>query len=250
MVTETITNKSSIMADETTAEETLHSNSPSKVNPISVTEDSIEISTRAYVKMVLHVAKYPHSFVNGVLLAKMPPKGQKPGNTTNVRLVLIDTIPLFHQVEGLSPMVEVALAQIERKAASIGMIIAGYYHANRQFKDTTVDVFSQRIADRIANLTGNTALLTFDNKKLGLQLETHALLAQLPCDPSDTGGATRWRRCASTCIRVDEDTCAVASEFVQNRGYKDLIDFDNHLDDITQDYLNVDLNMEIDRLSD
>ena len=137
MVTESITNKSSIMADETTAEETLHSNSssPTKVNPISVTEDSIEISTRAYVKMVLHVAKYPHSFVNGVLLAKMPPKGQKSNNSnSNVRLVLVDTIPLFHQVEGLSPMVEVALAQIERKAASIGMIIAGYYHANRQFK--------------------------------------------------------------------------------------------------------------------
>ena len=123
------------MADDTTAA-ALHSNpsSPSKVNPISVTEDSIEISTRAYVKMVLHVTKYPHSFVNGVLLAKMPPKGQKPGNTTNVRLVLIDTIPLFHQVEGLSPMVEVALAQIESRAASVGMIIAGYYHANRQFK--------------------------------------------------------------------------------------------------------------------
>ena len=136
MVTETITSKS-IMADDTTAA-ALHSNpsSPSKVNPISVTEDSIEISTRAYVKMVLHVTKYPHSFVNGVLLAKMPPKGQKSSNTnnSNVRLVLVDTIPLFHQVEGLSPMVEVALAQIESRAASVGMIIAGYYHANRQFK--------------------------------------------------------------------------------------------------------------------
>ena len=125
------------MADDTTAA-ALHSNpsSPSKVNPISVTEDSIEISTRAYVKMVLHVTKYPHSFVNGVLLAKMPPKGQKSSNTnnSNVRLVLVDTIPLFHQVEGLSPMVEVALAQIESRAASVGMIIAGYYHANRQFK--------------------------------------------------------------------------------------------------------------------
>ena len=133
MVTEKITSKS-IMADDAAA---LHSNpsSPSKVNPISVTEDSIEISTRAYVKMVLHVTKYPHAFVNGVLLAKMPPKGQKSSNSnSNVRLVLVDTIPLFHQVEGLSPMVEVALAQIERKAASIGMIIAGYYHANRQFK--------------------------------------------------------------------------------------------------------------------
>ena len=128
---EKITSKS-IMADDAAA---LHSNpsSPSKVNPISVTEDSIEISTRAYVKMVLHVTKYPHAFVNGVLLAKMPPKGQKSSNS-NVRLVLVDTIPLFHQVEGLSPMVEVALAQIESRAASVGMIIAGYYHANRHFK--------------------------------------------------------------------------------------------------------------------
>ena len=117
------------------------------------------------------------------------------------------------------------------------------------FSDTTVDVFSQRIADRIADLTGKTALLTFDNRRLGIQLENHALIPQLSYN-SDAGGSPRWRKCASTCIRVDEDTLAVASEFVQNRGYKDLIDFDNHLDDITQDHLNVALNMEIDRLSD
>ena len=48
--------------------------------------------------------------------------------------MLTDAIPLFHQTEGLSPMVEVALAQIENKTASIGLIIAGYYHANRLFK--------------------------------------------------------------------------------------------------------------------
>ena len=66
----------------------------------------------------------------GVLLAKRPPKGQR----SNPRLVLTDAIPLFHQTEGLSPMVEVALAQIENKTASIGLIIAGYYHANRLFK--------------------------------------------------------------------------------------------------------------------
>ena len=29
--------------------------------------------------------------------------------------------------------------------------------------------------------------------------------------------------------------------------YKDLVDFDNHLDDITQDYLNVQMNMVIDQ---
>ena len=29
--------------------------------------------------------------------------------------------------------------------------------------------------------------------------------------------------------------------------YKEVVDFDNHLDDVSQDYLNVGLNMEIDR---
>ena len=118
-----------IMADSS-SDTALHSSttsSPSKVNNIQ-NEDSIEISTRAYVKMVLHVAKYPHALVNGVLLAKI---GQQKSNQ---RLVVIDSIPLFHQTEGLSPMTEVALTQIETRAASVGMIIAGYYHANRLFK--------------------------------------------------------------------------------------------------------------------
>ena len=93
--------------------------SPSKVSNIS-SEDSIELSTRAYAKVILHAAKYPHCAVNGVLLAKIPPKGQK----TN-RLSLIDAIPLFHQTPGLTPMVEVALTQIESRASGVGMAIAG-----------------------------------------------------------------------------------------------------------------------------
>ena len=31
--------------------------------------------TRAYAKVILHAAKYPHTAVNGVLLAKLPSKG-------------------------------------------------------------------------------------------------------------------------------------------------------------------------------
>ena len=48
---------------------------PSKVNTISSNEDSIELTTRAYAKVILHAAKYPHTAVNGVLLAKLPAKG-------------------------------------------------------------------------------------------------------------------------------------------------------------------------------
>ena len=92
--------------------------SPSKVSNLS--EDSIDLSIRAYAKIILHAAKYPHCAVNGVLLAKIPPKGQKTG-----KLSLIDAIPLFHQNLGLTPMVEVALTQIETHASGVGMAIAG-----------------------------------------------------------------------------------------------------------------------------
>ena len=66
-----------------------------------------------------------------------------------------DTIPLFHQIEGLSPMVEVALAQIETRCSAAGLYICGFYHANRSLKDTSVNVFSQRIADKVAELSPN-----------------------------------------------------------------------------------------------
>ena len=88
---------------------------PSKMNSLSTNEDSIEIMTRAYAKVILHAAKYPNATVNGVLLAKLPSKGQKTGS----KLVLIDAIPLFHQTEGLSPMLEVGLTQIESRAVNL-----------------------------------------------------------------------------------------------------------------------------------
>ena len=48
---------------------------PSKINTLSSTEDCIELMTRAYAKVIMHAAKYPHATVNGVLLAKLPSKG-------------------------------------------------------------------------------------------------------------------------------------------------------------------------------
>jgi hypothetical protein len=226
--------------------------SPSKVSTLSAssaTEDSLDLSVRAYTKIVLHAAKYPHAAVNGILLAKLPPKGQR----TVQRLMFIDVIPLFHQTEGLTPMLEFALTQIEARASTAGMAIAGYYHANRNIRETGVDVFSQRIADRVAELSpvGRAALITVDNKRLGQVLESHALIAQIFGGGGGSGNqensSGKWRQCASKAIRVDEDALAVASALIQNRVYKDLVDFDNHLDDLSQDYLNVGLNMEIDR---
>lgn len=49
-------------------------------------------------------------------------------------------------------MTEVALAHIDAEAASAKIKIVGYYHANENFADISVDVFSQKIADKVSKL--------------------------------------------------------------------------------------------------
>lgn len=66
-----------------------------------------KISTRAYTKMVLHAAKYPHCAVNGVLLSNVKSSGASASSVE-----IVDAIPLFHQCLHVSPMAEIALIQV------------------------------------------------------------------------------------------------------------------------------------------
>lgn len=63
-----------------------------------------KISGRAYTKMILHAAKYPHCAVNGILLSS------NAGKDKSVQIK--DAIPLFHQCLHVSPMAEIALVQV------------------------------------------------------------------------------------------------------------------------------------------
>ena len=65
---------------------------------------SCELSKLAYSKIILHAFKYPHTAINGVLLAN------EGSNRQSVKYV--DAIPLFHHNLGLAPMLEVALMQV------------------------------------------------------------------------------------------------------------------------------------------
>lgn len=64
----------------------------------------IKISPRAYCKMILHAAKYPHASINGILLAL----DKKKGGVVRI----MDCVPLFHLSLNLAPMAEIALSQV------------------------------------------------------------------------------------------------------------------------------------------
>lgn len=65
---------------------------------------SVELSKLAYSKLLFHAFKYPHTAINGVLLAKE--------GSTGGTVCYEDAIPLFHQNLSLAPMLEVALMQV------------------------------------------------------------------------------------------------------------------------------------------
>jgi len=137
--------------------------------------------------------------------------------------------------------VEVALAQVDNQCEESGLVISGFYHAHDNLRDNHVDVFSQKIADKIAENQPGTLLVTIDSKKLSANIESPSLIVQQHSDG-------KWRPRDKTQVRLEHDevTLACASALVHKKIYRDLVDFDTHLDDLSMDYLNVELNMEID----
>ena len=45
--------------------------------------------------------------------------------------------------------------QVESQVEESGLVLAGLYHAHDNLKDTHIDVFSQRIADKVLTATGD-----------------------------------------------------------------------------------------------
>jgi len=203
---------------------------------VKMSDTDLEISTRAFCKILMHAAKYPSSNINGVLLSNSSPR-------TGTSLKVVDCIPMLHINTGLAPMVEVALAQIEKAVSRNGLTICGLYHAHDNLRDNHVDVFSQKIADRIADNVSGAILVTLDSKKLSLDIDTHALIVQ-----QHDQGSGKWRKREGSSLKLEHEnvTLQCAAAVIHKKIYRDLVDFDMHLDDISLDYKNEELNMEID----
>lgn len=67
------------------------------------------LSHKAYTKLILHAAKYPHASVNGVLLGVASP-------SDGDFIVIADAIPLLHQWTNLSPTMEIGLDLVRQPA--------------------------------------------------------------------------------------------------------------------------------------
>jgi len=196
----------------------------------------LKLSTRAYCKIMLHCAKYPHCAINGVLLAENKSKEKKGKG-----LYIVDAIPLFHICLHVSPMAEIALTQIDSMASSEGLVIAGYYTANETLDDMSIEKPATRIAEKIAENFPTACLLVVDNRKVTVTMDDVALKAMASVDG-------RWKSLDSQNFTVEESSLEVAASLIQNDNVDSLVDFDNHLDDLSLSWRNEELNKRIESL--
>jgi len=215
-----------------------------------------KVSLQAYCKMMLHAAKYPHAAVNGLLLAAAPKEHRKPSPHFDndddddneeeeederaakraVPLYLTDAIPLFHQGLGLAPMLEIALNEVDSFCSRHGLVIAGYYQANEHLESCTPDNIAYRIADKINSFFPQSVLLMIDNRRVSPLADRVAYKLFVSV------GDQEWREHRNV-EHVDEDLfLTTASKLLEDKISRDLVDFDNHLDDLKSDWRNLELN--------
>ena len=158
-----------------------------------------------------------------------------------MELRIEDAIPLFHICLHVSPMAEIALAMVDQYATSRGLVLAGYYLANETIHDLSTDKPAHRMADKIAENCGNALLVVVDNKEVTLGMNANPLRVSQFVDG-------KWKTKDISDVFYDKGVMHTDALYslLKAELYRNLVDFDNHLDDISLDWQNRKLNKVID----
>ncbi|PRQ35124.1 putative ER membrane protein complex subunit 8/9 [Rosa chinensis] len=182
-----------------------------------------EITQNAYIKLVLHALKHKTSAVNGILVSRVSPK--------NDVVEIIDSVPLFHSQLGLLPQLEISLILIEEHFVTKGLNIVGYFHANERFDDHELGSLAKNVGDHIYRYLPQAAVLLLDNKKLGALSKTKDRSPVVQLVGSD-GNQLTIKEPSANVVLLDH---------ISTEKWQDVVDFDDHLDDISKDWLNPEL---------
>ncbi|VDN07096.1 unnamed protein product [Thelazia callipaeda] len=186
----------------------------------------------SYAKMILHAYKYPHRAVVGLLIGK-----SKNSN----EIICTDSLPVLHESASLSMALEAALIFTDNYCSKHDSTIAGLYFCNESISDSNLDQFAVRIAEKIVSNYPNAFLVQIDNSLLGIESLEPAIRVYVLDNKS-------WKTKKFTVLN-EESVLSTVSNAVQTKLYLEIMDFENHLDNPSNDYWNTALNKKIERLS-
>ncbi|KAF5726830.1 hypothetical protein HS088_TW22G00514 [Tripterygium wilfordii] len=195
-----------------------------------------EISQEAYMKLVLHALKHKIAAVNGVLVGRVSPQNDDV-------VEISDSVPLFHSHLTLLPNLEIALIMIEEHYAAQGLGIVGYFHANERFDDLELGNVAKNIGDHICRYFPQSPILLLDNKKLEALPKAKDRSPVMQFYVRDA--SKNWKLVGSdgnSRLTIKEPSANILLlDHISSEKWLEVVDFDDHLDDVSKDWLNPEL---------
>ncbi|CAA6671965.1 unnamed protein product [Spirodela intermedia] len=200
-----------------------------------------EIRQEAYVKLVLHALKHRASAVNGLLVGRLV----DAAGSGSAGVQIVDAVPLSHSQIGLLPSLELALIQVEEHYGAQDLSVVGYYQANERFNDEQLSGAARKIGDHIFRYFPRAALLLLSNNYLEALLKRKV---NIPVVELYTRNSSKsWERAGlgleqSTELTIKEPSAfSILLDYISSEKWQEIVDFDDHLDDISKDWLNSNL---------
>ncbi|KAF8941194.1 hypothetical protein EDD21DRAFT_362373 [Dissophora ornata] len=183
----------------------------------------MKFTHKSYLKPLLHAAKYPTTAVNGVFLAD---------NTSGA---VVDAVPFFHFWNTLTPMLEVAMTQVDLHCKANGLRIIGYYEANERLDDEALSLVGQKIASQILQVTPDAFAVVIKNANISSEN-----IAFLPYQFKEgmwrvSKGAFSGQSDLFTLENASSPSLTVKA--VRDGLGSKLADFDDHLENVKEDWL-------------
>lgn len=123
------------------------------------------------------------------------------------------------------------------------MGIVGYFHANERFDDAELSSVAKNIGDHIYRYFPQAAVILLDNKKLESLPKGKDRSPVMQLYTKDA--SKNWRLAGSdgsSQLTIKEPSAnVVLLDYIASEKWQDIIDFDDHLDDISKDWLNPEL---------
>ncbi|CAI5437412.1 unnamed protein product [Caenorhabditis angaria] len=177
-----------------------------------------------YSTIILHCLKYPSNGVLGLLI------GQKKGG----KITVSSSVPICHEATPLAPSLEIATTLVHSK---FGAQIVGVYFANSSANDKSLNPYAIRLAERISSVTNSSAILIqVINDRLMADCEEDRLVAY----EKET---ENWKE-AETMFQGANILRGLQAA-IQKKLYRDLNDFENHLDNPEIDFYNTNLGKKL-----
>eukprot|EP00211_Chloroparvula_japonica_P016311 CAMPEP_0119120540 /NCGR_PEP_ID=MMETSP1310-20130426/1532_1 /TAXON_ID=464262 /ORGANISM="Genus nov. species nov., Strain RCC2339" /LENGTH=193 /DNA_ID=CAMNT_0007110021 /DNA_START=44 /DNA_END=625 /DNA_ORIENTATION=+ len=182
----------------------------------------VQISTLAYVKALLHAYKRSTASVTGVVVGKLGKDG--------CRMEVEDIFPLTHG-SFLYPEVEMALSIIRLLCAKKQQVVLGFYHGNEARSDKSIPALLGTLGAQLEEKCGSSLLLVMNNAQLAAgQMAFDGYFIEKGKDgPVEKSVTVRF---------ASGDTSQVLANCIKGGAADVLVDYSDHLDDLTLDWTN------------